>query len=86
LIAKEHRGGHLQHLHGRGGCGRSERRYRPRSQLPREENAVIVGLDLVDLLNLRDALQREIDNFTLLAFEAAAMGEDEVDALENDLP
>ena len=51
-----------------------------------EENAVIVGLDLVDLLNLRDALQREIDNFTLLAFEAAAMGEDEVDALENDLP
>ncbi len=40
-----------------------------------EENAVIVGLDLVDLLNLRDALQGEIDNFTLLAFEASAMAE-----------
>jgi hypothetical protein len=37
-----------------------------------EQNAVIVGLDLIDLLNLRDALQMEIDNFTLLAFEATA--------------
>lgn len=37
-----------------------------------EANAVIVGLDLIDLLNLRDALQIEIDNFTLLAFEATA--------------
>jgi hypothetical protein len=43
-----------------------------------EENAVIVGLDLVDLLNLRDALQSEIDNFTLLAFEATAMAESDV--------
>lgn len=45
-----------------------------------ESNAVIVGLDLIDLLNLRDALQIEIDNFALLAFEATAelgsMGED----------
>ena len=40
-----------------------------------EENAVIVGLDLVDLMNLRDALQSEIDNFTLLAFEATAMAD-----------
>ena len=47
-----------------------------------EENAVIVGLDLIDLLNLRDALQIEIDNFTLLAFEATALmpepGEDDI--------
>ena len=48
-----------------------------------EENAVIVGLDLIDLLNLRDALQSEIDNFTLLAFEATAMmGEDDGEATE----
>lgn len=40
-----------------------------------EENAVIVGLDLIDLMNLRDALQSEIDNFTLLAFEATAMAD-----------
>ncbi|HET7055810.1 MAG TPA: hypothetical protein VFI12_05070 [Thermomicrobiales bacterium] len=38
-----------------------------------EENAVIVGLDLVDLLNLRDALQNEIDSFTLQALEATAL-------------
>ena len=51
-----------------------------------EENAVIVGLDLVDLLNLRDALQSEIDNFTLLAFEASVMGADESDEVDEDLP
>lgn len=50
-----------------------------------EENAVIVGLDLIDLLNLRDALQSEIDNFTLLAFEATAMM-DSGDTLEEELP
>jgi hypothetical protein len=38
-----------------------------------EENAVIVGLDLVDLLNLRDAIQNEIDSFTLQALEATAL-------------
>ena len=38
-----------------------------------EENAVIVGLDLIDLMNLRDALQNEIDSFTLLQFEANAL-------------
>jgi hypothetical protein len=50
-----------------------------------EENAVIVGLDLIDLLNLRDALQGEIDNFTLLAFEATAMADSDVIS-ENELP
>lgn len=49
-----------------------------------EENAVIVGLDLIDLLNLRDALQIEIDNFTLLAFEATA--ELEADIVADELP
>jgi hypothetical protein len=37
-----------------------------------ENNAVLAGLDLVDLINLRDALQQEIDNFALLALEAQA--------------
>jgi len=35
-------------------------------------NAVIAGLDLVDLINLRDALQQEIDNYALTALESAA--------------
>ncbi len=35
-------------------------------------NAVIAGLDLVDLINLRDALQQEIDNYALSALESAA--------------
>ncbi|MDF2757386.1 MAG: hypothetical protein K0S99_17, partial [Thermomicrobiales bacterium] len=30
-------------------------------------------LDLVDLINLRDALQQEIDNFALTALENQAM-------------
>lgn len=37
-----------------------------------ENNAVIAGLDLVDLINLRDALQQEIDNYALTALEAEA--------------
>lgn len=37
-----------------------------------ESNAVIAGLDLVDLINLRDALQQEIDNYALSALEVAA--------------
>jgi len=50
-----------------------------------EENAVIVGLDLIDLMNLRDALQNEIDSFTLLQFEANALAV--TDELEDeDLP
>jgi len=35
-----------------------------------ENNAVLAGLDLVDLINLRDAIQSEIDNFALIALEA----------------
>lgn len=35
-------------------------------------NAVIAGLDLVDLINLRDSLQQEIDNYALTALESAA--------------
>ncbi len=37
-----------------------------------ENNAVLAGLDLVDLINLRDAIQQEIDNFALAALEEAA--------------
>lgn len=44
-----------------------------------ENNAVLAGLDLIDLINLRDALQQEIDNFALSALESqeAANGEEE---------
>jgi len=42
-----------------------------------ENNAVLAGLDLVDLINLRDAIQQEIDNFALLALEVAAGDEDD---------
>ena len=38
-----------------------------------ESNAVLAGLDLVDLINLRDALQQEIDNFALAAVEAQSV-------------
>jgi hypothetical protein len=41
-----------------------------------ENNAVLAGLDLVDLINLRDALQQEIDNFALTALEAQALAID----------
>ena len=45
-----------------------------------ENNAVLAGLDLVDLINLRDAIQGEIDNFALIALEAASEAiEDEED-------
>ena len=37
-----------------------------------ENNAVLAGLDLVDLINLRDALQQEIDNYALTALEKEA--------------
>lgn len=37
-----------------------------------ENNAVIAGLDLVDLINLRDSLQQEIDNYALSALEKQA--------------
>jgi len=37
-----------------------------------ENNAVIAGLDLVDLINLRGALQPEIDHYALSALEAGA--------------
>jgi len=46
-----------------------------------ENEAVIVGLDLVDLINLRDALQVEIDNVALGVFE---MSEDELAELETE--
>jgi hypothetical protein len=38
-----------------------------------ENSAVLAGLDLVDLINLRDALQQEIDNFALTALETQAL-------------
>ncbi len=41
-----------------------------------ENNAVLAGLDLIDLINLRDALQQEIDNFALSALEEQATGGD----------
>ena len=40
-----------------------------------ETNAVIAGLDLVDLINLRDSIQQEIDNYALTALETEAMQE-----------
>jgi hypothetical protein len=43
-----------------------------------EKDAVLAGLELVDLINLRDALQQEIDNFALAAFEAQ-IGDDDGD-------
>jgi hypothetical protein len=42
-----------------------------------ENNAVLAGLDLVDLINLRDAIQSEIDNFALIALEALSAAEDD---------
>ena len=41
-----------------------------------ENNAVLAGLDLIDLINLRDALQQEIDNFALSALESMAEMDD----------
>lgn len=45
-----------------------------------ENEAVVVGLDLVDLINLRDALQMEIDNVALASFELEEDGGEEVEA------
>ena len=45
-------------------------------------NAVLAGLDLVDLINLRDAIQQEIDNYALAALEAEAAEGDGVDEEE----
>ena len=42
-----------------------------------ENNAVLAGLDLIDLINLRDSLQQEIDNFALAALESIAELEDD---------
>jgi hypothetical protein len=47
-----------------------------------ENNAVLAGLDLVDLINLRDALQQEIDNYALTALEAEATAADAGDEEE----
>ncbi len=41
-----------------------------------ENNAVLAGLDLVDLINLRDALQQEIDNYALSALEREGLADD----------
>ena len=38
-----------------------------------ESNAVLAGLDLVDLINLRDALQQEVDNYALGALETQTL-------------
>ena len=37
-----------------------------------QEDAVIAGLDLIDLIYLRDALHQEIDNYALRSLEADA--------------
>lgn len=44
-----------------------------------ENTAVLAGLDLVDLINLRDVLQQEIDNYALTALEAEATAIDDVE-------
>jgi hypothetical protein len=51
-----------------------------------EDNAVLAGLDLVDLINLRDALQQEIDNYALMALEAESGAAGEPDADDEELP
>lgn len=48
-----------------------------------EQNAVLAGLDLVDLINLRDAIQAEIDNYALMALEEQA-GADELEIVEDE--
>jgi len=42
-----------------------------------DDEAVIAGLDLVDLINLRDAIQQEIDNSALSPLERAAEAADQ---------
>ncbi|MGH2533058.1 MAG: hypothetical protein ACRDJW_12235 [Thermomicrobiales bacterium] len=51
-----------------------------------EENAVLAGLDLVDLINLRDAIQQEIDNYALMALEAEAGLQGDGDADDELMP
>ena len=51
-----------------------------------ETNAVLAGLDLVDLINLRDAIQAEIDNYALMALEAEAEIEEVIADEEDDIP
>jgi hypothetical protein len=46
-----------------------------------ETSAVIAGLDLVDLINLRDSIQQEIDNYALTALESEAMEEASVEGV-----
>ena len=46
-----------------------------------ENNAVLAGLDLVDLINLRDALQQEIDNYAHSALEAQNVPADDGEEL-----
>jgi len=46
-----------------------------------ESSAVLAGLDLVDLINLRDALQQEIDNYALSALEAQGVAGDDGEEL-----
>ena len=45
-----------------------------------ENSAVIAGLDLVDLINLRDAIQQEIDNYALSSLEEDALAESATEA------
>lgn len=49
----------------------------PSSNDGADDEAVIAGLDLVDLINLRDAIQQEIDNYALSALERAAEAADQ---------
>ena len=42
-----------------------------------EANAILAGLDLVDLIGLRDAIQQEIDTYALAALEAQLASDDE---------
>ena len=48
-----------------------------------QEDAGIAGLDLIDLIYLRDALQQELDNYALRSLEAdAAWAEGGADGIE----
>lgn len=49
-------------------------------------NAVLAGLDLVDLINLRDAIQQEIDNYALSALESEAGADDSLGDDEELMP
>lgn len=51
-----------------------------------ESNAVLAGLDLVDLINLRDSIQQEIDNYALMALEAEAGLDEGVEEEEELMP